>query len=159
MVAILVPYQVGLRNGVDVRIIQQSIALSHLINSYVKSVTGELAPVCGCAIAAGLGAAAAIVFQQSQDVKMIGRAINIVIANLAGLLCDGAKGGCALKVVSAADCAITSAHQALVGYEVSGQDGILGQTPEQTIANLDQVMKGGLLNMDVTVVGIMRGKA
>ena len=106
----------------------------------------------------GVGAAAAIVFQQQPDVEVIGKAIDIVIANIAGILCDGAKGGCALKVVSSTDCAILAAYQAIGGLKISSNDGILGQTPEETIRNLGIVSKLGLSQMDSTVLDIMVGK-
>ena len=158
IVAILVPYHIGVNEGIDLKIIQRSIALSHLVNSYVKCFTGELAPICGCAIAAGLGASAAIVYQQQPNAEAIGRATDLVIANITGLLCDGAKGGCALKVVSSTDCAILSAYYALGGFKVESSDGIIGQTPEQTICNLGRVAQIGFGSMDDTVLDIMLKK-
>ncbi|MBU4420959.1 MAG: L-serine ammonia-lyase, iron-sulfur-dependent, subunit alpha, partial [Proteobacteria bacterium] len=140
IVAILVPYNVGKFFKIKERRIVESIALSHLINSYVKCFTGDLSPICGCAIAAGVGAAVAIVFQQyPKDMKKITLAVNNLISDLGGMLCDGAKGGCALKVASSTNSAIRSAYMALNNYGISETEGFVGKSAEETICNLSKI--------------------
>ncbi|MBU4067213.1 MAG: L-serine ammonia-lyase, iron-sulfur-dependent, subunit alpha [Proteobacteria bacterium] len=159
IVAILVPYNVGKFFKIKERRIVESIALSHLINSYIKCFTGDLSPLCGCAIAAGVGAAVAIVFQQyPRDMGKITLAVNNLISDLGGMLCDGAKGGCALKVASSTNSAIRSAYMALNNYGISETEGFVGKSAEETICNLSKISILGMAGVDDTILGIMRDK-
>ncbi len=159
IVAILVPYQVGRQMKIKEETILKSIALSHLLNGYVKCYTGELAPICGCAIAAGVGAAAAITYQQKgADVKAISLAINNIISDIGGMLCDGAKSGCALKVVSSVDSAIRAAFMGINYYGITEVEGFVGKTAEQTIQNLSRISTVGMVHVDNTIVDIMQDK-
>jgi L-cysteine desulfidase len=159
VVAILVPYNVGRHFDVPVDTVLRSVALSHLLNGYVKSHTGDLSPICGCAIAAGVGAAAAIVYQQAgKDLARIGLAINTIVSDLGGMLCDGAKEGCALKVVSSTDAAIRAAYMALNGHGVTAIEGFVGRTAEETIRNLSRISDVGMAKVDDTMIEIMLEK-
>lgn len=159
VVTILVPWKVGKEMEVDEKTILKSIALSHLLNGYVKVFTGELAPICGCAIAAGVGACAAIVYQQRGGcVPAITLAINNIISDIGGMLCDGAKSGCALKVVSSTDSAIRSAYMAINDYGITEVEGFVGKTAEATIQNLGNISSVGMSQVDPMIVGIMQKK-
>ena len=159
IVSILVPYNAGKTFKIEEKIILQSIALSHLINSYIKCFTGDLSPLCGCATAAGVCATAAIVYQQcGNDMEKITLAVNSLISDLGGMLCDGAKGGCALKVASATDSAIRSAFMALDNYGISNLEGFVGKTAEETIRNLSKISILGMSKVDETILGIMLDK-
>lgn len=159
IVAILAPYNVGKRFGIAENTILKSIALSHLINGYIKCYTGDLSPICGCAIAAGVGAAAAIVYQQAgADCGKITLAINTLISDLGGMLCDGAKGGCALKVASSTESAIRAAYMALNGHGISEEEGFIGRSAEETIRNLSKISDHGMALVDSTMLKIMQDK-
>ena len=159
IVAILVPYNAGKILKIEEKIIHQSIALSHLINSYIKCFTGDLSPLCGCAIAAGVCAAVAIVYQQcGNDMKKITLAVNSLISDLGGMLCDGAKGGCALKVASATDSAIRCAFMALDDFGISHSEGFVGKTAEETIYNLSKISILSMAEVNETILGIMLDK-
>lgn len=159
IVAILAPYNVGKAIKIKEEIILKSIALSHLLNAYVKTWTGELAPICGCAIAAGVGAAAALVYQQKgADVNKITLAINNIISDIGGMLCDGAKSGCALKVVSSVDSALRAAFMAINNYGISNIEGFVGKNAQATIQNLSKISTIGMLKVDSTILGIMEEK-
>jgi L-cysteine desulfidase len=159
IMAILVPYHIGKQMKVKEETILKSIALSHLLNGYVKCYTGELAPICGCAIAAGVGASAAIVYQQKgADVKAITLAVNNIISDIGGMLCDGAKSGCALKVVSSVDSALRAAFMGINRYGITEVEGFVGKTAEETIQNLSKISKIGMASVDSTIVGIMQEK-
>lgn len=159
IVAILVPYLVGREHGVPEETIVKSIALSHLINSYIKCFTGDLSPLCGCAIAAGVGAAVAMVYQRSgKDMPKITLAVNNLISDLGGMLCDGAKEGCALKVASSTDSAIRAAHMALNHHGITHVEGFVGTTPEATIRNLSQIGVIGMSLANDTMLDIMEEK-
>ena len=160
IVAILVPHVVGTHCGIAERTIIESIALSHLLNSYIKCFTGDLSPLCGCAIAAGVGAAAAIVYQQAgKDMTKIALAINNLVSDIGGMLCDGAKSGCALKVATSTNSAIRSAYMALNGHGITQTEGFVGETPEDTIRNLSKIGTLGMSLADDTMLGIMIDKA
>lgn len=159
IVAILVPWNVGKHFEIEEDKIIKSIALSHLINSYIKCHTGHLSPMCGCAIAAGVGAAAAIVHQLvGKDIHKINLAVNNLISDLGGMLCDGAKEGCALKVVSSTDSAIRSAYMALNNYGITSIEGFIGSTAEETIRNLSRISEIGMARVDDTMIEIMAEK-
>lgn len=159
VVTILVPWKVGQTMRVPEDIVLKSIALSHLLNGYVKAFTGELAPICGCAIAAGVGACAAIVYQQrGANVPAVTLAVNNIISDIGGMLCDGAKSGCALKVVSSTDSAIRSAFMAMNDYGITEVEGFVGRTAEQTIQNLSRISTVGMKAVDPMIVGIMQDK-
>jgi len=159
IVAILVPYRVGRYYKVDERLILRSIALSHLMNSYIKCYTGDLSSLCGCAIAAGVGASAAIVYQLGgRDLKKITLAVNSLISDLGGMLCDGAKGGCALKVVSSTDSAIRAAYMALNGHGITETEGFVGRSTEETIQNFSRISRIGMERADAVMLEIMQSK-
>lgn len=159
VVTILVPWKVGKEMEVEETTILKSIALSHLLNGYVKVFTGELAPICGCAIAAGVGATAAITYQQRGNcVPAVTLAINNIISDIGGMLCDGAKSGCALKVVSSTDAAIRSAYMAIHDYGITEVEGFVGRTAEETIQNLGSISTVGMSRVDPMIVNIMQKK-
>lgn len=159
IVAALVPYNVGKAFKVPEKKILQSIALSHLLNAYVKIHTGGLAPICGCAIAAGVGAAAAIVYQlKGPDKAAMSLAVNNLISDIGGMLCDGAKAGCALKVVSSTDAAIRSAYMGMHHYGITEIEGFVGRTAEETIRNLASISNIGMEKVDPMIVAIMADK-
>lgn len=159
IVAILVPYNVGRYFKVDERRIIESIAFSHLVNAYVKCYTGSLSPLCGCAIASGVGAAAAIVYQLAgADERAIRLAVNNVVSDLGGMLCDGAKSGCALKVASSTESAILAAYMAISGHGIDETEGFVGRSAEETIWNLSTIGHLGMAMADDTMLRIMEEK-
>jgi len=160
ILAILVPHLVGTERGIDAERILESIAAAHLINAYIKSFVGELSVICGCAVAAACAAAVAIVYQhQGINLKMITAAVNNVVGDLSGLICDGAKPGCTMKTVSGVDAAMRSAFMAIEGFGLDDEDGLLGQTAEETITNLGRITLEGMFPVDPTLVSILGQKA
>jgi L-cysteine desulfidase len=160
IVATLTPYLVGREMGVDAGRIIESIAAAHLVNAYVKCFVGELSVICGCAMAAGIASAAAIVYQQAGiDLPRIALAAGNVVGDLGGLICDGAKPGCAMKAVTAVDTAIRSALMALKGFGLSSDDGLVGHTVEDSLRNLGRITLEGMFQVDPTMLDILRDKA
>jgi L-cysteine desulfidase len=159
VVAILTPYIVGREMGVPAERIVQSIAVAHLVNAYIKCFLGEISVICGCAMAAGIASATAIVYQQvGIDIQRITLAVNNVIGDLSGLICDGAKPGCAMKAITAVDTAIRSALMALKGYGLTADDGLVGQTVEESLRNLGRITLEGMFRVDPTMLTILQGK-
>jgi L-cysteine desulfidase len=137
----------------------RSVAVSHLVNAYVKCYLGELSAICGCALAAGLGAAVAIVYQRvGNDLSKITKAINNVIGDLGGMVCDGAKPGCALKVVTSVDSALRSALMALEGFGLTEEQGMLGATAEESLRQLSRLSREGMMHVDATMLRIIEDR-
>jgi L-cysteine desulfidase len=158
--AILAPYVVGRAKEVEIDRIQESIAISHAVNSYIKCFCGELSFICGCAVAAAIGAAVALVYQGvGIDPQKMTFAMDNVIGDLCGIICDGAKPGCSMKIVSGAETALRAAFMALEGYGLSPADGVLGHSPEESILNIGRLSLQGMLSVDPTVVHIIQDKA
>ncbi len=159
VLTILVPYMVGRHQEIELPRIQESIAISHAVNSYIKSFTGELSVICGCAIAASISAAIAVVYQQvGIDTEKMTYAMGNVIGDLCGIICDGAKAGCSMKIVTGAEAAMRSAFMALAGYGLSDDDGVLGRSAEESIRNLSKISLEGMQLVDSTVVHIIQNK-
>jgi L-cysteine desulfidase len=160
IVAILTPYIVGREMGIDADRILESIAVAHLVNAYAKCFVGELSVICGCAMAAGIASATAIVYQQvGIDLRRITLAAGNVIGDLGGLICDGAKPGCAMKAITAVDTAIRSALMALKGYGLTVDDGLVGQTVEDSLRNVGRMTLEGMFRVDPTMLHILQDKA
>jgi L-cysteine desulfidase len=159
IVSTLTLHGVGRELNIPERKIFESIAVAHTINSYVKCFTGELAVICGCAMAAGVAAAAGLVYQQAgPDLGKITHAVNNVIGDLGGLICDGAKPGCAMKTVTSVDAAMRAGFMALGGYGLSADEGVVGRTVEDSISNLGRITLEGMFRVDPTVLDILREK-
>jgi len=139
----------------DRKDVLKAIALSHIITGYVKSHTGRLSAVCGCSVAAGAGAAAGTAYLMGGDLRHIASAIKNLIGDLAGVICDGAKAGCALKLATAAGTAVQSALFSLHGVNIKESDGIIDFTPEQTLRNMGQISTQGMIETDRIVLQIM----
>ena len=146
--AILPVSRVAREHSVGDRTLAQSLLASHLVTSYVKHRIGRLAPVCGCVVAAGAGAAAGICRLFDGDAPIASRAIRTLLASTAGMFCDGAKEGCALKVGTAAHEAYLAAMLSLRGKGIDRPQGVIAATVEQTVDNLARMNERGLAGLD-----------
>lgn len=140
------------------RTVLEAIALSHIITGYIKAYTGRLSAVCGCSVAAGAGAAAGVAYLLGGDGLHIAGAIKNLIVDLAGVICDGAKSSCALKLATAGGTAVQAALFALQGVTVRPEDGIAGHTPEGTMRNIGTLTTEGMIATDKTILNIMLAK-
>ena len=136
----------------------KAIALSHLVTAYIKTYTGRLSAVCSCSLAAGAGSAAGLAFALGTGAPGVTRAINNLIEDLGGVLCDGAKTGCALKLATAAGAAVQAALLAQRGVGAVAVEGILGASPEQSVAHLGRICGEGMEQTGSTILGIMMEK-
>lgn len=136
----------------------RGLALSYLVTAMVKVHTGKLSPSCGCAVAAGVGVAAATAWMLGKEISIVQGAVNNLIGNLAGLLCDGAKASCSLKISTSACEAILAALLSINGVRLGERDGIVSKEAETTICNLGKLTTEGLSQMDRVLLGIINGK-
>jgi len=133
----------------------KSIALALLITGLIKAKTGILTPSCGCMLAASPGVAAGSAFLLNGSREQIKNAIDLVFANIAGALCDGAKPGCALKMVTAASCAVESAYLALEGLKLEGKNGIIRPEFNDTLENIRIITKQGMNNLSSSILTVL----
>lgn len=133
----------------------KAIATSHLITAYVKVHVGNLSALCGACVAGVIGAAAGIVCLLGGGTTEIEQVINIMAGNIAGVICDGAKLGCALKVGTAAGVAVKSAMLAMRGMQMPKGEGIVGETAESTVRNLGLLANPGMVQADAQILQIM----
>lgn len=155
---ILPVYTVAQKIGASREQLLRAIALSHLVTIYVKIYTGNLSALCGCAVAAATGATAAITWLMGGNITTIESAMKNIIANLTGMICDGGKVGCALKLATAAAAAVESSLLAQKNIVVPDTNGIITNSIERTIANLGKVSNPGMLATDKVILDVMLEK-
>lgn len=145
----------GRRAGKSRREIAKAIAVSHLATSFVKRNLGRLSPVCGCSVAAGAGAAAGMTYLMGGTYDQICSAMSLLLSNIAGMLCDGAKESCALKVGSASSEAYCAMEWALEGQHLAVPQGVFGASIEETVANVGRVSREGMKTVDRVMIDIL----
>ncbi len=155
LTAIIPPTVVCEQLACDDEKLARTLAFSHLVTAYVKVFTGVLSPICGCAVAAGAGATASITWALGGNDEQIGGSIKNIMGTLAGMVCDGAKGGCAFKLSTAASEAVMQAKLARSNVFINGMDGLLSPKAEDAIRNLGKFTKEGMLGADEKIIEIM----
>ena len=144
----------SIKYGVDDDRLIRALTLGNLIAIHIKGYLGKLSALCGCVIAS-TGSACGIVYLQGGGYEQICAAIKNMIGNITGMVCDGAKVGCAMKVASGVSCAIQSAVLALRGTCVTETDGIIDKDIEKTIRNLGEIGSSGMKSTDQLIQQIM----
>ena len=132
----------------------RALVLSHLVAIHIKGYLGRLSALCGCVIAA-TGSACGIVFLKGGNYNQVCYSIKNMIGNITGMVCDGAKVGCALKVASGVSSAVQSAILALDDICISEHDGIIEKDIEKTIRNLARIGSVGMKKTDNMILDIM----
>jgi L-cysteine desulfidase len=135
----------------------EAALLSHLITKFTHLYSTHLSALCGCAVKAGIGAVAGITYLLNGSLEEINNAINLVVANITGIICDGAKEGCALKLGTAAAVATESALMALEGMKISPDNGIIYENAEDTIKALGEI-SNSMVQTDNRIISLMRQK-
>lgn len=135
----------------------RALVLSHLTAIYIKQSLGRLSALCGCVVAS-TGSSCGITYLMGGNYDQICSSIKNMVANLAGMLCDGAKPSCALKVSSGVSTAVLSALLAMQGRTVTSAEGLVEDDVDRCIHNLTRVGSKGMDATDRLVLEIMTNK-
>lgn len=135
----------------------RALMLSHLTAIYVKQSLGKLSALCGCVVAS-TGSSCGITYLMGGSYEQITYAVKNMIANLTGMICDGAKPSCALKLASGVSTAVLSAMLAIQGECVTSVEGIIDDDVDKSIHNLTKIGKDAMDETDRCVLDIMTSK-
>lgn len=135
----------------------RALMLSHLTVIYIKQSLGRLSALCGCVVAA-TGSSCGITWLMGGTYDQVSYAVQNMIANLTGMICDGAKPSCALKVTTGVSTAVLSAIMAMENRCVTSVEGIIDEDVDQSIRNLTKIGSKGMNETDKLVLEIMTGK-
>ena len=135
----------------------RATTLSHLITIYIKTKFGRLSALCGATVSA-TGASCGIVYLQDGGKEEVKKAIQNMLGNVTGMLCDGAKAGCAMKVSTCTNAAVQSALMAMQGHGIQETEGIIEKDPSYSIENLCRIGNEGTIETDKIILEIMLNK-
>jgi L-cysteine desulfidase len=151
-------YLWGKRRGKSQKKIDEAIAFSSLITSVTTHYLGSLSAVCGCSNAAGIGLAYGLVRLEGGSKKELSLAIHNMVGNVTGMICDGAKIGCAMKTMTSVDAAFRAASLALNGIGIPVSDGIVAKDGIGSLKNLARIANKGMISTDSEILSIMKEK-
>ncbi len=138
--------------------IEEALVLACLLTTATTYRLGTLSAICGASNAAGIGIAVGLVRLGGGEVAQMDLAIHNMVGNLAGLICDGAKIGCAMKAMTGVEAAFRAATLALSGFGIPPTDGIVGADGVTSLANLGRVAQQGMAGVDTEILDIMQAK-
>ena len=144
-------------NGKSEEELIRALTLSHLAVIYIKESLGRLSALCGCVVAA-TGSSCGITRLMGGSYEQVTFAVQNMIANLTGMICDGAKPSCALKVTTGVSTAVLSAVMAMNNRCVTSVEGIIDADVDQSIRNLTKIGSCGMNETDNLVLQIMTSK-
>ena len=144
-------------NGKSEEELIRALMLSHLTVIYIKQSLGRLSALCGCVVAA-TGSSCGITWLMGGTYEQVAYAVQNMIANLTGMICDGAKPSCALKVTTGVSTAVLSAIMAMENRCVTSVEGIIDEDVDQSIRNLTKICSKGMNETDKLVLEIMTSK-
>lgn len=144
-------------NGKSEEELIRALMMSHLTVIYIKQSLGRLSALCGCVVAA-TGSSCGITWLMGGTYEQVAYAVQNMIANLTGMICDGAKPSCALKVTTGVSTAVLSAIMAMENRCVTSVEGIIDEDVDQSIRNLTKIGSRGMNETDKLVLEIMTSK-
>ena len=136
----------------------KAIFLAILVTVYIKSNIGRLSALCGPTCASA-GVAAGIALMMGLTLEQVDKAINNALAGIVGIMCDGANSSCSIKIANSVYAAYDAVNAAILGNTVTARDGIVGDSVEDTIANIAVLATGkGMNDTDEAILGVMTGR-
>jgi L-cysteine desulfidase len=148
----------GRESGHPEPLVEEALAFACLMTTATTWHLGTLSAICGAANAAGIGIASALVFLEGGSAEQVGLAVSNMVGNVAGMICDGAKIGCAMKTMTGVDAAFRAANLALSGIGIPATDGIVGVDGEMCLRNLGRLAQQGMVGVDAEILRIMQDK-
>ena len=136
----------------------RSLALSTLVTIHVKHYIGRLSVLCGCSIASSIGVCAAMIFLGDGSKEAMRAGVRTMAADLSGMICDGAKPGCALKIATSVNAAALAAQLALNGTGATKRDGIVTEDLEETLRNLGKLGNEGMSEANDEILKMLLDK-
>ena len=136
----------------------KALALTHLVNRYINAHIGKLSPMCTCVMASSTSASVGIAYLLGATDDQLGYCIRNMTGTVTGMICDGGKVGCALKVSTGSTAAFMCAMTAVNDAVLRESDGICASTPEQCIQNMARIGQNGMSNVDEEIISIMKSK-
>ena len=136
----------------------RALILSHLTAIYIKQNLGKLSALCGCVVAS-IGSSCGITYLMGGDYTRICHSVKNMIANITGMICDGAKPSCSLKISSGVSTALLSALLSMEGKCVSSVEGIIDDDVDRSIRNLTSIGAEAMNQTDAMVLDIMNHKS
>lgn len=146
---------IGYKLAITEEKILRGLAISILLTVHTKHYLGRLSVLCGCSISAAMGVSCGIIYMLGGDYQQMQYAVNSMVADISGVVCDGAKPGCALKIATAVTSAIRAANMALSGTGADSHDGIVHKEVERTLENLGILGNKGMIDTNKTILNIM----
>ncbi|MBQ8045090.1 MAG: serine dehydratase subunit alpha family protein, partial [Bacteroidales bacterium] len=150
-------YEYGTQKKLPEEKITRALILSHLTSIYVKQGIGRLSALCGI-VNASIGVAAGLTYLQGGNLEQVSYAIKNLINTIAGMVCDGAKPSCALKITTGLYSAFVSSELAINNKVVDATDGIAEPCVDLSIANLGKLGHDGMNDADDMILEIMTNK-
>lgn len=136
----------------------KSLALTHLVNRYINAHIGKLSSMCTCVMASSTAASVGIAYLLRATDDQLGYCIRNMTGTVTGMICDGGKVGCALKVSTGSTAALMCAMTAVNDAVLRESDGICASTPEQCILNMARIGQNGMNKVDEEIISIMKSK-
>ena len=144
--------------GADEEHLIRALTLSHLTAIYIKQSLGRLSALCGCVVAA-TGSSSGITYLMGGGYEQIASAVKNMIANITGMICDGAKPSCSLKLTTGVSTAVLSAVMAMENHYVTSVEGIIDDDVDQSIRNMTLIGREGMNETDRLILQIMTSKS
>lgn len=144
-------YIIGTEDDRTNESILRALSLSFLLTIFIKNQIGRLSAMCACAIAASVGVSAGTVLLSEGTFEQVENAIKNVVGSIGGVVCDGAKLGCALKLSSSVGVAIESAQLSMNGVSIPDGDGLVCDTADETLRLLGRIAKLGMIETDIQI--------
>ena len=136
----------------------RALAIAHLVNRYINAYIGKLSPMCSCVMASSTAASVGIAYLLGGSDEQLGYAVRNMSGTVTGMICDGGKVGCAMKVATGSSAALLCALTAVHDAPLRVSDGICAETPEDCICHMAQIGNQGMAQTDKEIIHIMEQK-